>query len=130
MGLLFNRLENSDTGLSLRGSDTIQVNMKVFSKPVTEANYRRLGFAQDDLSFKLCVGNVSVYAVEHLWKGVVLTFESFTSRSMCQYDVSLPEKCSVEQIAGMIYMNISTNHRESAGAWKSYFEQLGVALFQ
>ncbi len=104
--------------------------MKIFSNPDVESKYLRLGFAPSDLSFKLSVGNVSVYAVEHLWKGVVLTFESFTSRSMCQYDVSLPEKCSVEQIAGLIYMNISANYRESAGAWKSYFEQLGVPLFQ
>ena len=102
----------------------------VFSKPETETKYRRLGFDQDGLFFKLCVDNVSVYAGEHLWKGVVLTFESFTSRSMSQYHVSPPEKCSVEQIAGLIYRNISSNHRESAGAWKSYFEQLGLPLFQ
>jgi len=71
-----------------------------------------------------------VYAVEHLWKGVVLTFESFTSRSMCQYNVSLPEKCSREQIAGLIYMNIASNHRDSVAVWRSHFEQLGVPLFQ
>lgn len=104
--------------------------MNALSKPEVEANYRRLGFAPDDLCFKLCVGNVSVYAVEHLWKGVVLTFESFSSRSICQYSVSLPEKCSVEQIAGLIYMNVSSNHRESAAAWRHHFEQIGVPLFQ
>jgi hypothetical protein len=104
--------------------------MKIFSNAEVERRYLSLGFIHSDLFFKLSVGNVTVYAVEHLWKGVVLTFELFTSRSMCQYEVSLPQKCSVEQIAGLIYVNIAESHRESAGAWKSHFESLGVPLFQ
>ena len=104
--------------------------MKVFSNPEVEAKYRRLGFGPADLSFKLSFGNVSVYAGEHLWKGIVLTFESMDRRSMALYEVSLPEKCSVEQIAGLIYVNIVRNHRDSAKAWKAYFQNLGVHLFQ
>src|SRR5262249_12547890 len=104
--------------------------MRIFSKPDVDEKYRKLGFTLSDLSLKLTVGNVSVYAVEHLWKGVVLTFESITRRSMCQYEVSLPEKCSVEQIAGLIYINIAQNHRVTAPAWKAHFQQLGIALFQ
>jgi hypothetical protein len=71
-----------------------------------------------------------VYAVEHLWKGVMLSFESVTSRKVCQYSVSLPEMCSMEQIAGLIYVNVAKNHRDSLAAWKSHFERLGVPLFQ
>lgn len=79
---------------------------------------------------KLIVGNVSVYAGDHLFKGVALTFESFASRSICQYEVTLPEKCSVEQIAGLIYLNITQNFRETKEAFRTHFESLGIALFQ
>jgi len=104
--------------------------MKIFSNPEVEEKYRKLGFTLSDLSLKLTVGGVSVYAVEHLFKGVRLTFESFTSRTMCQYEASLPEKCSVEQIAGLIYVNIAQNHRDSASAWQTHFARLGIPLFQ
>ena|SRR6266566_4290809 len=104
--------------------------MKIFSNPEVEQKYRSLGFTPCELSFKLSLGKVSVYAIEHPWKGVVLTFESFASRSMCQYEVSLPEKCSMEQIGGLIYPNIAQSHRDSAWACRSHFERLGVPLFQ
>lgn len=104
--------------------------MNPLSNPEVEAKYRRLGFASAELSLKLTVGGVSVHAVEHLWKGVVLTFERFTSRSMALYEVPVPEKCSVEQIAGLIYANIALNHRDCAPAWKSYFAALDIHLFQ
>lgn len=76
------------------------------------------------------IGNVSIYAVEHPFKGVALTFESITSRTMCQYEVSLPERCSAEQIAGLIYVNISENFRDDAAMCKSHFQKLGLTLFQ
>src|SRR5213080_2650675 len=104
--------------------------MKVFLNPEMEQKYQRLGFSPADLSLKVSIGNVSVYAVEHPFKGVMLTFESFTSRSMCQYQVTLPAKCSVEQIAGLIYLNIAHNFRDSKDAFKVHFEKLGIALFQ
>jgi hypothetical protein len=44
----------------------------------------------------------------HPFKGVVLSLESVKPRTMCQYEVSLPEHCSVEQIAGLICVNIAT----------------------
>jgi hypothetical protein len=35
----------------------------------------------------------------------MLTFESITRRSTCQYSVSLPTECSLEQ-TGLIYLNV------------------------
>lgn len=104
--------------------------VKAFSDPTTEDNYLKLGFVPDGLSLKLTVGRVSVYAVEHPWKGAALTLESFTPRTMTQYTVACPTKCSREQIAGLIYMNIAQNFRDSAAAFKAHFQQLGVPLFQ
>jgi|SRR5579864_9564842 len=104
--------------------------MRIFSNPEVEQKYRNLGFAPCELSFKLSLGNVSVYAVEHMWNGVRLTFESFTARTMSQYSVSVPERCSAEQIAGLICVNIAQNHPDNASAWRSHFEGLGLRLFQ
>lgn len=104
--------------------------MKAFSDPSTEEKYLKLGFVPDRLSLKLTVGKVSVYAVEHPWKGAALTLESFTARTMTQYEVACPTKCTTEQIAGLIYVNIAQNFRDSAEAFKAHFEKLGVPLFQ
>ena len=104
--------------------------MKAFSDPSTEQKYLKLGFVPDRLSLKLTVGKVSVYAVEHPWKGAALTLESITPRTATQYEVACPTKCSREQIAGLIYVNIVRNFRDSAEAVKMHFEKLGVPLFQ
>ena len=104
--------------------------MRTFIDPSTDEKYRKLGFREDRLCMKLTIGNVSVRAVEHPFKGVALFFESYTPRTMCQYESSLPTSCSVEKIAGLIYLNIAHNFRESKDAWKSHFEVLGVPLFQ
>ncbi len=74
--------------------------VKAFSDPSTEDKYLKLGFVPDGLSLKLTVGQISVYAVEHSWKGAAITLQSFTPRTMTQYEVSCPTKCSREQIAG------------------------------
>ena len=76
--------------------------MNFFSSPNTAEKYYRLGFSAADLSLKVTIGNVSICAVKHPFKGVALIFESITSRTMCQYETSLPERSSVEQIAGLI----------------------------
>jgi hypothetical protein len=102
----------------------------MFTNPNTNEKYRRLGFSPDGLFLKLTVGNVSVYAGDHLFKGVALTFESFTRRNISQSEVTLPDKCSVEQIAGLIYLNITQNFREAKEAFRNHFESLGIALFQ
>jgi len=104
--------------------------MKAFSDPGTEEKYLKLGFVPDGLSLKLTVGEVSVYAIEHPWKGAALTLESITPRTATQYEVACPTKCSREQIAGLIYVNIARNFRHSAEAFKTHFEKLGVPLFQ
>jgi len=104
--------------------------MKAFSDPSTEEKYLKLGFVPERLALKLTVGQVSVYAIEHPWKGAALTLQSFTPRNMTQYEVSCPTKCSAEQIAGLIYINIAKNFRDSAEAFKAHFEKLGVPLFQ
>jgi len=104
--------------------------MKVFSNPRTAEKLRQLGFSAAELSLRLTIGEVSIYAIEHPFKGIALTLESFTPRTMCQYEVSLPEHCSVEQIAGLIYVNIAQNFRGSAEMCKSHFQKLGLPLFQ
>ena len=104
--------------------------MKAFSDPSTEEKYLKLGFVQEGLALKLTVGQVSIYAVEHPWKGAAITLESFTPRRMTQYEVACPTKCTAEQIAGLIYINIAKNFRDSAEAFNTHLRQLGVALFQ
>jgi len=104
--------------------------VKPFSDPGTEDKYLRLGFVPVGLSLRLTIGKVSVYAVEHPWKGAALMLESFTPRTMTQYTVACPTKCSREQIAGLIYMNVAQNFRDSAEAFKTHFQPLGIPLFQ
>lgn len=98
--------------------------------PEVDSKYRKLSFTPADLSVELTVGRVSVYAVGHGFKGVMLTFESIARRSMCQYEVSLPTKCSVERIAGLIYLNVLQNFPGSVNAFKAHFESVGIPLFQ
>lgn len=104
--------------------------MKTVIDPSTDEKYRKLGFSEDGLCMKLRVGNVSVSAVGHPFKGVALIFESYLPRTICQYESSLPASCSLEKIAGLIYLNVVQNFRDSKDAWKVHFEKLGVALFQ
>jgi hypothetical protein len=104
--------------------------MTIFSVPSTDEKYRDLGFSPVDLSMRLTIGDVSILAVEHPIKGVVLIFEYITPRTMCQYETSLPEVCSVEQIAGLIYVNIALNFGDTADRCKAYFQELGLSLFQ
>lgn len=102
----------------------------MFTNPNTNEKYRKLGFLPDGLFLKLTVGNVPVYAGDHLFKGMALTFESFTRRSICQYEVTLPEKCSAEQVAWLIYLNVMQNLRDAKEAFRAHFENLGIPLFQ
>ncbi len=104
--------------------------MTAFSDPNTEKKYLKLGFIPDGLSLKLTVGNVSISAVEHPWKGAMLMLTSFSLRTATQYEVACPTKCTTEQIAGLIYVNIVKNFRDSAEAFKAHFQQLGFPLFQ
>ena len=39
-------------------------------------------------------------------------------------------RCSIEQIAGLIYLNIAQNFRADRDACKRYFETIGIPLFQ
>ena len=103
--------------------------MKFFSDPSTAEKYYRLGFSVADLSLRITLGDVSIYAVEHPIKGVALSFKSITPRTMCHYEVFLPERCSVEQIAGLIYVNIAENFRDSGAIFKAHFQKLGLKLF-
>lgn len=106
------------------------VKLKPFSNSGIAEKYCQLGFSATGLSLRLTIGDVSIYAVEHPYKGVALIFESITPRTMCQYEVSIPERCSVEQIAGLIYVNVVQNFRGSAEMYKAHFQELGLPLFQ
>ena len=103
--------------------------MKCFANPATAYKYDRLGFRQSGIFLRLRIGNVTVDAVEHP-KGVRLTFEMITTRSMSQYEAFLPENCSLEQIAGLIYANIAKNNRDNSAICRAHFEALGLPLFQ
>lgn len=104
--------------------------MRFFSDESVAAKYERLGFSAQGLLLELKVGNVSISAAEHPWRGVVLMFQGFEPRSMCQLEAQLPTRCSVEQIAGLIYLNIAQNFRADRDACKKYFEAIGIPLFQ
>ena len=104
--------------------------MKLFADSSTTEKYRRLGFSVDASSLKITIGSVAIYAVGHPFKGVALIFESIAPRTMCQYEVSLPEHCSLEQIAGLIYINIAQNFDDSEAICKAHFQGLGISLFQ
>jgi hypothetical protein len=103
--------------------------MNPFWNEHTAQKYQQLGFSPADYSLILKVGSVNVSAVEHPL-GVALFFESITSRAACQYESSAPANCSVEQIAGLIYLNIAENFRDSAALFKAHFQKLGIPLFQ
>jgi hypothetical protein len=104
--------------------------MNLFSEPGTAEKYYRLGFSDDGLSLKLTIGCVSINAVEYPGKNVALFFSSVGPRTVYQYDTFLPESCSIEQIAGLIYVNIAENFRTSAEMFKVHFQKLGLPLFQ
>jgi hypothetical protein len=104
--------------------------MKCFPDPRTDEKYCRLGFSRADLSMKITIGDVSIRAVPHPFKGAALIFTSIAPRTVCQYEVSLPEHCSVEQIAGLIYVNIALNFGDSEAMWKAHLQKWGVTLFQ
>jgi hypothetical protein len=104
--------------------------MSFFSDPGTAEKYHRLGFSDDSFSLKIKIGDVSIDAVEHPLRGVVLMFQSVTVRTACMYEVSLPESCSVEQIASLIYVNIAENFRCNVPTCKAHFQKLGIPLFQ
>ncbi len=59
----------------------------------------------------------------------MLMLTSFTPRTATQYEAACPTKCSTEQIAGLIYVNIATNFRDSAETFNAHFQQLGVSTF-
>ena len=106
--------------------------MKPISNSATAQKYDRLGFllVEREYCLRLTLGNISISGVEHPWNGVRLTFESFTARTMHQHESCLPERCSVEQIAGLIYVNVVQNFRDRAPMFKAHFQLLGIPLFQ
>jgi len=95
-----------------------------------ETKLGRLGFANTSLGLELVISGVVISAAEHPWKGVVLVFTSIQSRTMTQFDVALPTRCSSEQIAALIYANFLIALREHAPACREHFEALHVPVFQ
>jgi hypothetical protein len=99
-----------------------------FTNPKTAEKYRKLGFLSAGLSVKLTIGSVSVYASEHPFKGVLLIFEEFTGRRICQYESTLLEECGIEQIAGLIYLNVAHNFHHASEEFRNHFSNLGIPL--
>ena len=79
---------------------------------------------------KLTIDCVSICAVEYPVKRVALIFTFIRPRTVSHYQASLPESCSVEQVAGLIYVNIADNFRDSAEMYETHFQNLGLPLFQ
>jgi hypothetical protein len=104
--------------------------MRFFSSDSVAAKYDRLGFHAEGLLLKLDIGNFSISAAEHPWRGIVLFFQRSSPRTIGAFDAALPAKCSLEQIAGLIYVNIACNSHEDGAACKAYFQTIGIPLFQ
>jgi hypothetical protein len=101
-----------------------------FSNAAVEANYRRLGFVPDGATLKLRVGPVRLTAIQHPLGGVEVVFTVVEPDMAAQFEIWLPDHCSTELIAGMIYSNIAKNLGEDAMTWKRHFQDLKVPLFQ
>lgn len=101
-----------------------------FSDAELGEKYRGLGFVSDGPSSTLKIGDVELVAVEHPLNGVVIFFTHISPRTMAQFEISLPIRCSAEQIAGMIYANVARICPNQAPAWKHHFQNLKVPLFQ
>jgi hypothetical protein len=48
----------------------------------------------------------------------------------CDANSAFTSKCSAQQIAGLIYINIAQNFGDSEDAWKATFRRFGSGLFQ
>lgn len=101
-----------------------------FSDSELDAKYRRLGFKSGCYGLELLIGNVRLSAAEHPWKGVVVIFTHFAARTIGEFDIAIPKRCSIEQIAAIIHVNFAMNIREEADACKRHFEALFVPIFQ
>ena len=100
-----------------------------FADSALQEKYERLGFKPQGLGMELQIGTVKLNAVEHPWKGVVIILTQITRRSMCQSEFGVSALCSVEQIAGLIYLNFKSGLREDVDTCKRYFESVHVEPF-
>jgi hypothetical protein len=93
-----------------------------------EQKLTQLGFSPGGLGMELTIGNLKLQVVEGPM--LMISMSSFGPRSMCSYDVKCPTFCSKEQIAGLIYLNVSMNFQNDAELLKAHFQSLGIPLFQ
>lgn len=93
-------------------------------------NYVRLGFVPDQLSLTLKVGCVELKALDYPFGGIALFFSGVRSDAAAQFEIRVPNLCSPEMVAGMIYANIARVFPKDAPIWKGYFQKLNLPLFQ
>ena len=93
-----------------------------------EQKLTQLGFATRGLGMELTIGSCKVQVVDGPM--LIISMSSFGPRTICSYDVKCPTFCSKEQIAGLIYMNVSMNFPNDAEPLKAHLQSLGIPLFQ
>ncbi len=95
-----------------------------------EHNYLGLGFLPDQLCLKLKVGCVEVKALDYPLGGIALFFSGVGRDEAAFFEIRLPNLCSTELVAGMIYANIARAFPKDAPIWKRHFQSLRLPLFQ
>jgi hypothetical protein len=102
-----------------------------FENHHVEGNFRQLGFTpRGSAAMEVMIGTVKLTAMEHPFLGVALWFTSVAGRSATQFEITMPACASVEQIAGLIYVNFELVFRDQAEICKRYLEKFGSHLFQ
>lgn len=93
-----------------------------------EHKLTHLGFSPRGFGMELTIGSCKIQAVDGPM--LMISMSSFGTRSICSYDVKCPTFCSKEQIAGLIYLNVSMNFPNDAESLKAHLQSLGIPLFQ
>ncbi len=101
-----------------------------FSSADLDKKYRSLGFIDHELGLKTSIGAVQLEAVEHPYYGVALFFQHIDRRTATQFEIMAPAACSIEQIAGLIYVNFVQSFPEAVPMCRRHFEKLNIHLFQ
>lgn len=85
----------------------------------------RMGFKPTPLGMRLRLGRVELNTAEGPF-GLVIWFQSFSSLSMSQYQITAPYTCSEDAIVALILKNVGENFKHSLDEFTTHFRQLGL----
>ena len=102
----------------------------VLRRQEDEQKYLALGFVPDQLCLMLKVGCVELKALDYPLGGIALFFSGVGRDEAAFFEIKLPNLCSEEMVAGMIYVNIARAFPKDAAIWKRHFQNLKLPLFQ